>query len=97
MSAITKLRRRAGTYATFERRFLPIDGPDGSIVRNWDDPDILKAFDEGRFQYVWTIVEGDSGDRMYLVPGFSTVNYFARVLCAKPWAVGDEYQPGYVW
>lgn len=88
-------RSRAGTYATFERRYGPIAQDDGSILRRWDDPRITKAFDED-YHYVWTVVEGDSG-RLYLVPGFATINYIARVLCERPWPESEELAPGYVY
>jgi hypothetical protein len=89
--------KRAGSYDAFVRRYEPLDGPDGSIMREWNDPDVLKAFDEGRFHYVWTLVMGDTGERLYIVPGFATVNYMQRVLCAKPWPDEEQDNTGYLW
>jgi hypothetical protein len=87
---------RAGTYNTFERRYGPIPLPDDSLLRDYRDPEILQAFDEKRFNYVWTVVEGDTG-KLYLVPGFTTVNYLGRVLCERPWPEEEVGKPGYVY
>lgn len=91
------MRSRAGTYSTFVRRYQPVEGGDGGITRPWDDPQVLAAFDriEG-YRLVWTIVDGEGG-RTYLVPGFATVNYVARVLCTKPWPDEEMHNPGYAW
>lgn len=90
-------RSRAGTYHSFVKRYEPIQQlPHGDVCRSYQDPQILAAFDRGDFRYVWTIVDGEEG-RTYLVPGFTTVNYVGRVLCAKPWPDIEETLPGYVW
>lgn len=88
----TMMCSRAGTYATFDRRYKPIPLPDHSICRDWYDP-IFKNADE---HLVWTIVQGDTG-RLYLTPGYATVNYIARVLCEKPWPDDEITKPGYVY
>lgn len=86
-----KRRTRAGTWSVFERRYKPIEGADGSIQRHWNDPEILAA----DIRYVWTIVEAEG--KFYVVPGFHTVNYHARVLCAEPWCDVEYMNPGYLW
>lgn len=85
-------RKRAGTYATFDRRYKPILLDDGSLMRDWRDPKVLVA--DPRF--IWTVVEGDTGT-LYLVPGFASVNYIGRVLCEVPWPDEEELAPGYVY
>jgi len=92
-----KQRTRAGTFATFDRRYEPVAMPDGGIIRPWDDAEVLAAFDSARFDLVWTLVDGDNGLHTYLVPGFATVNYVGRVLCAKPWPDSELMAPGYLY
>jgi hypothetical protein len=90
-------RQRAGTYEVFARRYGPLEALDGGIVRAWDDTEVLQAFDSECFDFVWTLVEGDSGGKLYLVPGFATVNYVGRVLCERPWPDSELLAPGYLY
>ena len=77
--------------STFCRRYEPIelDQKDWRYIRDW------KQIPEGTdVHYVWTVV--DVGTRsMILCPGYRTVNYAGRVLCAKPWPEEEEGLPGY--
>jgi hypothetical protein len=84
-------RVRARSWAVFDRRYGPTDGPDGTPLRNWDDPAVQSADD----RLVWTVVDCDG--RTYLVPGFATVNYLGRVLCRRPWADAEFSGSGYVY
>lgn len=83
-------RKRAGSWRTFERRYKPIEGPDGSFQR-----DHRTIGDETDARFVWTIVEAEG--RLYVVPGFATVNYVSRVLCENPWSDIEFECPGYIW
>jgi hypothetical protein len=88
-----KQRKITGTYAAFERRYGPIvtSEADGQITRDWDDP-ALKDVD---IHLIWTIV--DCEGKLVLVPGYATVNYFARVLCERPWGDDEEFNTGYIY
>jgi hypothetical protein len=66
MSAVVKRARSFG----FDRRYAPIDDADGNMVRSWDDAEVLEAFDSGRFDLVWTLVEGDTCE-VVSIPGFA--------------------------
>jgi hypothetical protein len=95
---VVKPRKRAGSYESFIRRYLPLE-EQGDLIRDWRNSEILAAFDRGRengHRFVWSLVEGESG-RCYLVPGFATVNYLGRVLCSYPWSDIEEMNPGYAW
>lgn len=81
--------KRARSWACFRRRYKPIPLGDGTILRGWAN--IRLQTDE---RYIWTMIEGDQSPRNYLVPGYHTVNYLGRVLCAEPWADEElEAQP----
>lgn len=84
---------RARPYDVFDRRYGPIPLPDDSLLRDYRDPEIRAADPH----LVWTVVEGDTGDKLYLVPGFATVNYMGRVLCERPWPDEEQGKPGYVY
>lgn len=91
-------RQRAGTFEVFNRRYGPIPGADGSIIRPWDDAEVLQAFDSECFDFVWTVVESSTGNgNLYLVPGFATVNYLGRVLCSRPYPDSELMAPGYLY
>lgn len=88
MTKATKLRTRAGTWRSFERRFQPIDSPDGTVYWRWDE--LPTPIDPTR---VWTIVDCDG--RLYVTPGLRVVNRIDYVYCAVPWTEADERQPDY--
>ena len=90
MPAVSR-RTRAGTFSKFVERYLPIYLGTDELLRPWDDPDILKA----NAEYVWTAVEAEG--KIYLMPGFATVNYVGRVLCQKPYGLIEAGNPGYLW
>jgi hypothetical protein len=83
-----KQRSRCGSWRTFERRFKPIDGPDGATY--WRHEQLPEGIDA---RHVWTIVDCDG--RLYVSPGFRFVNRIDYVVCAKPWNDEDERQPDY--
>jgi hypothetical protein len=101
-----KKRKHPGRWSTFRRRYVPlpthneddwrsdIDDSERQFMRSWQDPEVCRHFDEKKFEYVWTVVEGDTG-RLYVVPGFHTVNYVGRILCAVPYGEVEESNPGY--
>lgn len=81
-------RKRTGSWSTFERRFKPIDGPDGATY--WRHEQLPKPIDATR---VWTILDCDG--RLYVSPGFHHVNRIDYVYCEVPWRDEDVHQPGY--
>lgn len=92
-----KPRTRAGTYATFIKRYgpIPLPGQDHPM-RELDDLDVDgQSLKPDGHRYVWTLVSGDSGDRDYLVPGFAFVNRMGYVLCERPWPDEEQTLPGY--
>ncbi|MGE8141762.1 hypothetical protein ACQKOE_07290 [Novosphingobium sp. NPDC080210] len=85
-----KPRRRAGSADVFERRYGPVDSPDGNMI--WEHKDLPKDIEE---RNVWTLVDCDG--TLYVVPGYHTVNYFGRVVTERQWSDVEEMNPGYVW
>ena len=83
-----KPRTRCGSWRTFERRFRPIDGPDGALY--WRFEQLPKDVDPHR---VWTIV--DCEGHLYVSPGYHLVNRVDYVLCEVPWTDEDTRQPDY--
>jgi hypothetical protein len=81
-------RTRAGSWRTFERRFRPLDGPDGATY--WGREQLPRDVDP---RLVWTIVDCDG--KLYVSPGFHLVNRIDYVLCRNPWTDDDELQPDY--
>jgi hypothetical protein len=64
--------------AEFDKTYKPIPGEDNSDWRDWRD------IPEGTpVERVWTVVEGDDGE--YILTGYHTVNYIARVVTEVPW------------
>lgn len=82
--------QRARSYAVFERRYQPIVNANSELIRDWRD--LPSDVDE---HFVWTVVDAEG--RLYLVPGFATVNYFGRVLCRQPWPEEEQRKAGYVY
>ena len=87
-----KPRRRMGSWASFERRYQPIasDTIDDTVLRDWRE--IPPGTD---IHLVWTVLDCDG--RLCIVPGFASVNYFARILCANPWPDIEQLNPGYIY
>lgn len=85
----TRPRTRCGSWRTFERRFRPLDGPDGGAYWRYDQ--LPKPLD---LQRVWTIVDGGNG-RLYVSPGLRSVNRLDYVYCAIAWTDDDARQPDY--
>ena len=83
-----RLRKRVGSWATFERRFGPLPAPNHDYL--WDVGTVQKDAD---FRYWWTVL--DCEGRLSLSPGSRFVDRFAFVRCAKPWTDVDFQQPGY--
>jgi hypothetical protein len=79
---------RCGTWRIFERRFRPIDSPDGSLC--WHHEQLPADVHPTR---VWTILDADG--KLYVAPGFHHVNRIGYVLCAVPWTADDLHRPGY--
>lgn len=84
---------RAGTFTTFTKRYQPIE-LNGSIERHHSDPEVCARFDAQQFEYVWTVVSGDRGGS-YIIPGFHSVNYESRILCAVPYPEAEVSKAGY--
>jgi hypothetical protein len=83
-----KPRTRCGSWRTFERRFRPMNGPDGALT--WRFEQLPK--DAGPHR-VWTIV--DCEGHLYVSPGYRVVNRIDYVLCEVPWTDEDTRQPDY--
>ena len=83
-----RLRKRVGSWSTFERRFGPLPAPNHDYL--WDVGAVQKDAD---FRYWWTVL--DCEGRLSLSPGARFVDRFAFVRCAKPWTDVDFQQPGY--
>ena len=83
-----KIRTHCGNWNTFERRFKPIDGPDGATY--WGREQLPKDVDR---HLVWTIL--DCEGKLYVSPGFRFVNRIDYVLCTVPWTDDDVGQPDY--
>ena len=83
-----KIRSRCGSWTAFERRFQPIDGPDGAIY--WHREQLPHDVDP---HFVWTILDCDG--HLYVSPGFRFVNRIDFVLWARPWTEDDLRQPDY--
>ena len=83
-----KPRERCGSWRTFERRFRPIDGPDGAPC--WCFKQLPKDAEPRR---VWTIVDCDG--QLHVSPGYHFVNRIGYVLCEVPWTDEDTLQPDY--
>lgn len=81
-------RKRTGSWSTFERRFQPINGPEGAPY--WHRDQLPNDIDE---RLVWTIVDCDG--RLYVTPGFRLVNRIDYVFCRLPWSEEDQHQPDY--
>ena len=78
-----------GSFTDFEERYQPILEEGGGYCREWNDDGIRSAAEA----FVWTVIDCDG--RLYAVPGFATVNYVARVLCATPWGETERNNTGY--
>ena len=88
---MVKPRTRAGTFNTFVKRYAPTEiKPDG-LQRQAKDPAILAA-DE---RLDWTLIDCDG--KLYIMPGFVTVNFMARILCERPWDDAEMVSPGYLY
>ena len=87
-----KPRSRMGSWASFERRYQPIASStiDDTVLRDWRE--IPTGTD---IHLVWTVLDCDG--RLCIVPGFASVNYYARILCTNPWPEIEEGMPGYVY
>ena len=81
-------RTRCGRWPTFERRFQPINGPDGATY--WRGEQLPRNIDP---HFVWTILDCDG--RLYVSPGFRFVIRIDYVLCSVPWSDDDVAQPDY--
>lgn len=84
-----KPRTRCGSWRTFERRFRPLDGPDGAPYWRYDQ--LPTPLDVRR---VWTIVDGGNG-RLYVSPGLRCVNRLDHLYCAIAWTDDDARQPDF--
>lgn len=82
-----KPRTRAGSWAQFERRYGPIDGPDGTPMRGHGE------IGDAPERCVWTVVDCDGV--LYVLPGFHTVNYMGRIVTEREWSDAEFDNPGY--
>ena len=83
-----KARTRAGSWDTFERRYEPVDAPDGTVM--WGLNSLPAGIDE---RLVWTVLDCDG--KSYVVPGFAFVNRMGYVITKNPWPEIEFSNPGY--
>lgn len=88
--AKVKMRSRAGSPDTFERRYCPIEAPDGGMIWHWQD--VPAGTDERK---IWTLLDCDGV--LYVTPGIHSVNYVGRLITEKPWCDVEYMNPGYRW
>jgi len=69
--------KRAGSWDEFERRFQPVEGVQGCLIRDYHE------IKDSPISYVWTIVEGDGGG-LYLEAGYHFVNRLGYVIAGRP-------------
>ena len=82
------LRRRAGSWRSFVRRFQPLEAPDGDQFHMIGT---LPAPVDPR--HWWTLVDCDG--TLYLTPGLRLVNRLGYLRCARPRSDDDMRQPDY--
>ncbi|MDX1922431.1 MAG: hypothetical protein SFW65_04820 [Alphaproteobacteria bacterium] len=82
------IRKRTGSWSTFERRFQPRYTEDESVL-----VEIFALPKDIDPRLVWTVTDDDG--RLYLNPGYRFVNRFAYVICEVPWSDIDTMQPPY--
>lgn len=72
--------QRTGSWDEFECRYDPqiTNEQDAQILHNWDQ--LPQPLPESR---VWTVVTGDNGRDMYVIPGLHYVNRLGYILCAN--------------
>lgn len=85
-----KPRTRAGSWASFAKRYEPMAGPDNDYIIDHDN---LPA--DADLHQVWTLVDADG--KLYVVPGYHTVNYMGRLYTRHGWSDVEEANPGYVY
>lgn len=86
-----ELRTRTGSYRNFERRYEPIEQPDGSIMVDRFDHVLAALPDSVRF--LWTVIEADGN--LYLVNGWHFVNRIGYVWARRPWSDVEDQNPPY--
>ena len=78
------MRKRAMNWDVFERKYRPVNDP----IEGARGTDTLLPFDElpnVDRNRVWTMVDGDTGEHMYLCPGIRVVNQLYFVITEVPW------------
>ena len=90
-SSNVKMRTRTGSWSAFEKRYQPIADSDNSLCRDWRDSEIQNAPES----LVWTILDCDG--KLIVSPGFATVNFVGRILCAIPWNETEFNNSGYLY
>lgn len=76
-------RNLCRSWDAFEKKFRPIDGPDGALYWRYDQ--LPENVDVHR---VWTIVDCDG--TLYVAAGFHIVNRIDYVVCEVPWTADEE-------
>lgn len=86
-----RLPARPRPFDVFVELFEPIDRDGyGRII--WQAQDIPEDADPREW---WTIVDGDTGDRTFLMPGFRRVNRLGYIRCAARWGGEASDHPIY--
>lgn len=63
----------------FWESYKPIEGPDQNTV--WEHKDTLTY----PLHQVWSLVDGESDDGIYALPGYHIVNVFGYCITQTPW------------
>lgn len=79
--------KRSGTFASFERRYQPVDPQLNENFR-----DIPTDLD---IRLLWTVVDEDGV--LYICPGRRFVNRFGFIIATIPWDDQEEKNTPYVY
>lgn len=90
--------KRAGSYSTFERRYQPVNDEGGSLrIFSWEELVYAAEGHPVKSRNVWTIIQGDNTNQMYIVCGIHYVNREGYVLTEIEWPDSEQMNIGYVW
>lgn len=71
------------TEAEFDAQYTTMDPPSGEAYWEFDE---LPSIPE----YIWTVVESDTGDALYLLNGYHLVNRIGYLVTSEHWTEDTE-------
>lgn len=83
------------TIEQFDKVFKPINNPfvNDEAIYYFDsvgeELDFVSKQEENK---IWTVVEGDSDDNLYLVNGYHNTNRMGYMITEEKWKEGDNYE-----